>query len=227
MIRTQYRFNIDCWSCLYWLLPLSILTVDPLYTVHWMLILSTLTVDPLYIDLTLSTLYINCWSSLLWLLILSTFTVDLPPRSTVSIVDLLQVNTVDCWSTLGQHCWSTPPGSILLIVDPPWVDTVDRWSALGRHCQSTPSGSTVLIVDLPWVNTVDCWTAPGRHCRSTPPTDFNFVIFNILIMRQWILPSPCKLCSNSWLNNFMIYRIGPSFSCSIWVNYFNRNYGEE
>ena len=114
-----------------------------------------------------------------------------------------QVNTVDC-PPQDQQCWSLIcPGSTLLIIDPPQVNTVDcpprinsvdHWSALGQHCWLlihprstlliTPPGSTVLIVDLPEVDTVDHWSAPGRHCRSIPPTDFNFVIFNILMIQS-------------------------------------------
>ena len=83
-------------------------------------------------------------------------------------------NSVDRWSAPGRHCWLTPPPRI------------NCWSLICPR-------STLLIVDLPWVNTVDwppqdqqCWSLihPGSDTVdrwSAPPTDFNFVIFNILI----------------------------------------------
>ena len=182
---TVYPVYIDCWPSLHWLLTLSTL-----------LILSTLTVDPLSIDcwpslhftLTVDPLYIDCWPSLHWLLTLSALTVD--PLYTVHWLLTLSTLYIDCWSSLHSLLICPPtqdqqcqllihPGSTLLIVDLPQVNTVD-WP---------PPGSTVLIIDPPRVDTVDRWSAPGRHCRSTPCTDFNFVIFNILINhnRNWLI----------------------------------------
>ena len=114
--------------------------------------------------------------------------------TTVSIVDLPRVDTVD-WPPQDQQCWSLiHPRLTLLIIDLPQVDTVD-WPP--------PPGSTVLTIDLPQVD--HCWSlicprstlliAPhpqDQQCWSLirpgsttvdrpPPTNFNFVIFNILI----------------------------------------------
>ena len=174
---------IDCWPSLH-----CTLTVDPLYTVHWLLILCTLTVNPLYIDCWPS---LHCWPSAHWLLILSTFTVDLPPPgSTVLIVDPPWVNTVDCWSTPGWHCQLTPPR----------INCVDHWSAPGQHCWSLIHPGLTLLIDPPqdqqsWSLICPGWTLlivdlPRVDTADRPPrTDFNFVIFNILMN---------KLCFYDW-----------------------------
>ena len=204
-LLTLSALTVDCWPSLHCLLTLPVLTVDPLYiycwsSLHSLLTLSTFTVDPLRINcwpslhslLTLSAftvdpLYIRCWLFLHWLLTVDPLYIDCwsaPPGINSIIIDLPQVDTVDCWSTLGSTLFINPPG----------INSVDHWSALGLHCWSLihpeltllidPSGdqqcqllihprSTLLIIDLPQVDTVD-WP---------PPTDFDFVIFNILMSK--------------------------------------------
>ena len=87
---------------------------------------------------------VDCWSTPgwhCWLLI--------PPGSTVSItsvlvVDLPQVNTVDCWSA------------------PPRINSVNTVNLI------SPSPRINSVDCL----CVDCWSAPGQHCRLlTPPQD--------------------------------------------------------
>ena len=184
---------------LHWLLTLSKLTVDPLYTVHSLLILSTLTVDPPYTvhwmlilsTLTVNPLYIDCWPSLHWLLILSTLTVD--PLYTEHWLLILSTLTVDPlytehWllilSTLRVDPLYIESWSSLHWLDPLYIhcwspQDQQRWLPfhvkVKVECSSSPCQSLIPPKDqqrwLPFHAKVkvECWSSP--HRLSIPPQD--------------------------------------------------------
>ena len=141
--------TLHCWLSLHWLLILSTLTVDPLYTIDSLYIewWSSLHCWPsLHWLLTLSTLYIDCPSSLHWLLTLSTLTVD--PLHSLSICPPPKQRQLPFHAKVKVECWSSPHQ---LLIAPPRIRC---WLPL-------------------W-----CWLLilPGSSVINPSPT---FLIFNI------------------------------------------------